>query len=263
MAELEPAVRASSADERRREVLARRHRSRSGSTFARLARAALSGRRRLADDPLRPARRHQYAERVRGRAPQALRLRARRPRAGNRRRARRSPSAARRSPLPPRARVAARAGRRAHRDHGLLRRPAASTRRSSIATQLAAGRSRSSGPAIVCEDVSTTVIDPGWEAEVLSGGELLVDARSAADAAARGGSRRPTADPVMLEIFNNHFAGHRRADGHHAAQHGEQREREGAARFQLRAVHGRRATWSSTRRTFRCTWARWARPCAA
>ena len=31
------------------------------------------------------------------------------------------------------------------------------------------------GPAILCEAASTTVIDPGWEAEVLSGGELLLD----------------------------------------------------------------------------------------
>ena len=33
---------------------------------------------------------------------------------------------------------------------------------------------------------------------------------------------------------------HRRADGRHAPQHGQQREREGAARFQLRDFHGRR-----------------------
>ena len=32
----------------------------------------------------------------------------------------------------------------------------------------------SSGPAIVTEEISTTVIDPGWEADVLSQGELLL-----------------------------------------------------------------------------------------
>jgi 5-oxoprolinase (ATP-hydrolysing) len=62
------------------------------------------------------------------------------------------------------------------------------------------------GPAIVCEAASTTVIDPGWQGEVLSGGELLL-------CAAEGGTLEtgPTAadaaDPILLEIFNNHFAG--------------------------------------------------------
>ena len=59
------------------------------------------------------------------------------------------------------------------------------------------------GPAIVCETASTTVIDPHWQAEVLSGGELLVT---------ESGPRPPrevlstTADPMILEIFNNQFA---------------------------------------------------------
>ena len=35
---------------------------------------------------------------------------------------------------------------------------------------------RIAGPAIVCETASTAVIDPGWQAEVLSRGELLVTA---------------------------------------------------------------------------------------
>ena len=96
------------------------------------------------------------------------------------------------------------------------------------------------GPAIVCEPTSTTVVDPDWQAEVLSGGELLVsDNRAAVGQVAdvgqasslpehhvvqasglRGsqptgdlphGSPPATAtvesDPVMLEVFNNHFAG--------------------------------------------------------
>lgn len=62
---------------------------------------------------------------------------------------------------------------------------------------------RIQGPAIVCEKASTTVIDPHWQAEMLSGGELLLEQSS--DGA-------PTfdvsteADPVMLEIINNQFA---------------------------------------------------------
>ncbi len=71
------------------------------------------------------------------------------------------------------------------------------------------------GPAIICETASTTVIDPGWRAEVLSRGELLV---SDMQAASESPSTKPTdsgawalsfqsPDPVLLEIFNNHFAG--------------------------------------------------------
>ncbi len=62
---------------------------------------------------------------------------------------------------------------------------------------------RIEGPAIVCEHGATTVIEPGWRVDVLSGGELLlVD---------EGGGVPPTAvsadaDPVMLEIFNQQFA---------------------------------------------------------
>ena len=59
------------------------------------------------------------------------------------------------------------------------------------------------GPAVIHESSSTTVIDPGWRGEILRGGELLVSDRT--------GSARTEistiADPVMLEIFNNQFAG--------------------------------------------------------
>ncbi len=58
------------------------------------------------------------------------------------------------------------------------------------------------GPAIVAEELSTTVIEPGWEAEVLSGGELLL-----ADLGAPAAETVSTeVDAVMLEIFNNRFA---------------------------------------------------------
>jgi 5-oxoprolinase (ATP-hydrolysing) len=59
------------------------------------------------------------------------------------------------------------------------------------------------GPAIIHEAASTTVIDPGWSGEVLARGELLLTDL--------GGTQRrqvsTEADPVMLEIFNNQFAG--------------------------------------------------------
>lgn len=58
------------------------------------------------------------------------------------------------------------------------------------------------GPVIVCEQAGTTIISPGWRAEVLSRGELLLTDVE--------GSAKPTlgleCDPVQLEIFNNQFA---------------------------------------------------------
>ncbi|HEV3005214.1 MAG TPA: hydantoinase B/oxoprolinase family protein, partial [Pirellulales bacterium] len=59
------------------------------------------------------------------------------------------------------------------------------------------------GPAIVYEALATTVIDPGWRAGVLVRGELLLD-----DVGSAGRREVSTeVDPVMLEIFNNQFAG--------------------------------------------------------
>ena len=132
---------------------------------------ALSRRRAIARDscPLRERlRRH-----LRGRASQALRLRPRRPCAGDRRRAGGSARAIehvapRFAPRQPRAR----------------RRPPPSTplywsgrwHEAQVFTrqQLAPGDTIV-GPALIAEASSTTVIDPGWRAEVLSQGELLLD----------------------------------------------------------------------------------------
>ena len=66
----------------------------------------------------------------------------------------------------------------------------------------AAGAPSSTGPAIVCEPTSTTVVEPGWRAEVLAGGELLLRRTSP--------PARPSADPahvspLLLEVFNNLF----------------------------------------------------------
>jgi 5-oxoprolinase (ATP-hydrolysing) len=62
------------------------------------------------------------------------------------------------------------------------------------------------GPAIVAEDISTTVIDPGWQAEVLSGGELLLtetaDGVRTSPAIADVSASAPP-DPVFLEVFSN------------------------------------------------------------
>ena len=65
------------------------------------------------------------------------------------------------------------------------------------------------GPAIVAEEITTTVIDPGWEAEVLSGGELLLgDKASGSGSSPALGNINASAvpDPVFLEVFNNLLA---------------------------------------------------------
>jgi 5-oxoprolinase (ATP-hydrolysing) len=56
------------------------------------------------------------------------------------------------------------------------------------------------GPAIITEELATTVIEPGWQAVVSDRGDLLLSR-----VAARPGPQRLSteADPVLLEIFNN------------------------------------------------------------
>jgi 5-oxoprolinase (ATP-hydrolysing) len=58
------------------------------------------------------------------------------------------------------------------------------------------------GPAIITEELATTVIEPGWQAVVSDRGDLLLSRV----AALAGPQRLSTeADPVLLEIFNNLF----------------------------------------------------------
>ena len=58
------------------------------------------------------------------------------------------------------------------------------------------------GPAIVCEPTSTTVVEPGWQAEVLAAGELLLRRRSPAAPPSADPAQR---SPLLLEVFNNLF----------------------------------------------------------
>ena len=57
------------------------------------------------------------------------------------------------------------------------------------------------GPALVVEENATTVVDAGWRAVVGGTGELRLTRTSAVAAA----DVATTADPVMLEVFNNLF----------------------------------------------------------
>jgi 5-oxoprolinase (ATP-hydrolysing) len=69
-----------------------------------------------------------------------------------------------------------------------------------LRAELALG-ARIAGPAVLVEPHQTIVIEPGWTAEI-TGGDNVVLRRSAAVRAFAVGT---TADPVMLEIFNNMF----------------------------------------------------------
>ena len=58
------------------------------------------------------------------------------------------------------------------------------------------------GPAIITEELATTVVEPGWQAVVIGRGDLLLSRVTARPERANLGT---AADPVMLEIFNNLF----------------------------------------------------------
>src|SRR4029077_14831843 len=58
------------------------------------------------------------------------------------------------------------------------------------------------GPAIITEELATTVVEPGWQAVVTARGDLLMSRVTARPGRAEVSTE---ADPVMLEIFNNLF----------------------------------------------------------
>ena len=58
------------------------------------------------------------------------------------------------------------------------------------------------GPAVVCEPTSTTVVEPGWRAEVLGGDELLLRRTSPPPPPSADLTQR---SPLLLEVFNNLF----------------------------------------------------------
>jgi 5-oxoprolinase (ATP-hydrolysing) len=58
------------------------------------------------------------------------------------------------------------------------------------------------GPAVIAEDLATTVVEPGWRAAVTAGRDLLLTRTVPRPAAARTSAE---ADPVLLEVFANLF----------------------------------------------------------
>ena len=69
-------------------------------------------------------------------------------------------------------------------------------------TSLLAG-DRIAGPALVREANATTVVEPGWTAEVTALDHMVLRRTEALPARVAAGSDRP--DPVLLELFNNLF----------------------------------------------------------
>ncbi|MFQ5596828.1 MAG: hydantoinase B/oxoprolinase family protein [Nitrospiria bacterium] len=61
---------------------------------------------------------------------------------------------------------------------------------------------RITGPAIVCDPFSTTVVEPGWEAVPTREGGLILERAAPLPRQSAIGTR---CDPVMLEVFNNLF----------------------------------------------------------
>lgn len=68
-------------------------------------------------------------------------------------------------------------------------------------SQLQSGM-RIQGPAIVFDTNGTTMVEPEWQLELLSGGEMLLSRVKAKEQTVAIGT---DVDPVMLEIFNNLF----------------------------------------------------------
>jgi 5-oxoprolinase (ATP-hydrolysing) len=61
------------------------------------------------------------------------------------------------------------------------------------------------GPAIVIDALSTTIVEPGWNAAVQSEGSLLLARTRAAETPAAGTEDLAAPDPIRLEIFNSLF----------------------------------------------------------
>jgi 5-oxoprolinase (ATP-hydrolysing) len=62
-----------------------------------------------------------------------------------------------------------------------------------------------SGPAVIVEPLTTTIIDPGWQAAMLTGGELLLTPANAVEPAPASLQAHSALDPALLEVFNNHL----------------------------------------------------------
>jgi 5-oxoprolinase (ATP-hydrolysing) len=59
-----------------------------------------------------------------------------------------------------------------------------------------------SGPAIIIDNTTTTIVESGWQLRIDTSGHLILDRVKSESVKPRFST---TVDPVMLEVFNNHF----------------------------------------------------------
>lgn len=109
------------------------------------------------------------------------------------------------------------------------------------------------GPALLIEPNQTLVIEPGWQAAIAPGAEIVLTRIAPRPHRAVAGT---SADPVMLEIFNNLFMSIAEQMGltlEKTAASVNIKERLDSAPSTMPTGHS-----SPTRRTCRCIWAPWA-----
>ena len=135
---------------------------------------------------------------------------------------------------PPRTGGAPRAGRPGR---SVDRRRPSTRRRCSTAPRLRAG-DRIAGPALIREANATTVVEPGWRAEVTPARPPAAAPRRRRGAT-RGGRRHRRPDPVLLELFNNLFMNVAEQTGAVLQNTSHEREHQGAAGFLLRDLRRR------------------------
>ena len=126
---------------------------------------------------------------------------------------------------------------------------------------LAPGRARSRGPALVLEATGTIVVEPGFVAELrrATGAARAVTDEAQAQPAPRRAARRD--DPVRLEVMGSRFMSIAEQMG--AVLRNTAVSTNISERLDYScAVFDATAGWSRTRRTSPCTSARWARRCA-
>ena len=93
------------------------------------------------------------------------------------------------------------------------------------------------GPALIIDPSATTVVEPGWQAEVDPLGNLILTRSAPRETAHAIGT---DADPVMLEVFNNLFMAVAEEMGVALQNTASLGQHQGAARFLLRPVRLRR-----------------------
>jgi len=110
---------------------------------------------------------------------------------------------------------------------------------------------------LICDANATTVVEPGWRAEMTAQQHLLLSRVGAPAPRQALGTR---ADPVMLEIFNNRFMAIAEQMGSTLEKTAHSVNIKERLDFSC-ALFTPPASWSPMPRTSPCTWAQWATRC--